>query len=464
MAYRFDARGRRAPLAAALAAVMFGGVGADAYAGSSGDNRKIGAKPEEVTARLYQSPLERIRAKYGLKQEQPGTDPLVGANANPGQKFKADANRGKPGKVDMNAINRLAKPKVLKSAKTESNPGHKFKADANGVKTRKVDMDAINRLAQPKVLKSAKTESKPEVQPRRVGSKAKPGGDSQRKGGVVRSMLLRPPHPYRGDMPKPSVSPSPDQPLGSVLQPPVKPVYKRMLKLEADKAQVERQRLEIDQARYGKRQAPPYAVRYRNAELKHLSEAAMITALLESNEARSLFNVDAEHAERARAALVTLLAIPEGMPENEPGLQEEIEQLSQEALARAFATALPDQRYTVYTFRHALGREIEPQLSGDRVFGYRLREVMPFAHLPYPGNIAAVVARVTAPTADHARYVVAHFDDQGQLHAPGGFAGRGSNSDADQDVGLPFDSAQLTMDKVEFVIYRPHRDQSSELF
>ena len=254
MAYRFDARGRRAPLAAALAAVMFGGVGADAYAGSSGDNRKIGAKPEEVRARLYQSPLERIRAKYGLKQEQPGTDPLVGANANPGHQFKADANRGKPGKVDM---------------------------------------DAINRLAQPKVLKSAKTESKPEVQPRRVASKAKPGRQLQSRGVDDRSDLPRPALARYGYKPAPSFDFVAQAIGGRVLRQPPSGTP-----------------IEYDDA--VERPVPlEFPAIYSGVRLKDLSAAEAALALLKSDDARALVGLDAAGRDGAHERIKTVLEAPE---------------------------------------------------------------------------------------------------------------------------------------------------------
>ncbi|OIQ84273.1 hypothetical protein GALL_339020 [mine drainage metagenome] len=427
MAYRFDARGRRAPLAAALAAVMLGSVGADAYAGSSGEDGKIGAKAKEVTARPYQSRLERIRAKYGPQQKQPGTDSSVDAN---------------------------------------SKPGHKYKADANGAKARKVDMDRINRLAQPKVVKSAKTESKPEVQARRVAGKAKPGGDLQRRVGVVRSELPRPPLALYGYKPMPSYSVF-DQVYSGVVQRQTKQMSKLVAKLEADNAQVERKRLEDAHAWDVERQTPPHAVRYRNAELKHLSAAEMLLALFESEEMRKCFGFGDAFYEQAHVTLAALRSLPPLQPGSAEGLhtlEAEIEQLSQEELARAFVTALPDQAYTLDTFRNSFGHEIEPKLVGGRVFGFRLREVMPFKHLPYPGNIAAVVARVTEATADNPRYVVAHFDEQGDLRAPAGFARLGSGAEPNEDVGGGFDSAELIMEQVEFVIYRPYPNQLQRSF
>ena len=395
MAYRFDARGHRAPLAAALAAVMFGGVGADAYAGSSGDNRKIGAKAEEVRARLYQSPLERIRAKYGLKQEQPGTDPLVGANANPGHQFKADANRGKPGKVDM---------------------------------------DAINRLAQPKVLKSAKTESKPEVQPRRVASKAKPGGDLQRRGGVVQRAL--PPEALRAYDYKPV------------------PSFKLVTQALGDRAGREQRREK--QARTsraydtaaGMQAQPPHPAFYGDAELRDLSSTEAVLALLQSADFKVLFELDESDAKAVQRAVEDL------RPEQAAKLT--FGNLWWTVTGQRFNSAGLDGRCDGTAFTPWFQEVVEQELSGEDIFGFKLPEAMPFQQLPYREHIVAVVARVSDATSQIPRYVVAEIGADNRLCVPGGFKSRGSGLQETACRQHEFDAEQLRMAQVEYVLYEPY--------
>ena len=388
MAYRFDARSRRAPLAVALAAVMLGAAGADAYAGADGGGRKIGAKAKEVTGRLCQSPLERIRAKYRLKQEQPGIGPSVGANAN---------------------------------------PGHKVKADANGAKPRKVNVDVINRLAQPKVVKLEKTESKPEVQARRAGSKAKPGGDLQRRGEVVQRALPREPLPRYGYKPVPSFEP-----------------------VEHAIAARIRYELRRGDEQAVQRQAPlPFPGIYRGVELKDLSAAETVLAISQSNDFKALFKSD-----------------PAGMWEDLDTLKAELSRqdpqqnfgaLWASVSRQEFDLACRDPSQPIFQFDHLFKQEVEVKLFGTQVFGYRLPEAMSFQRLPFPENIVAVVARVSDATAQSARYVVAYVDANAKLVVPGGF-----NSLACSEATLDydkhgFDVAELDMPQVEYVVYSPHQ-------
>ena len=394
MAYRFDARGRRAPLAAALAAVMLGSVGADAYAGSSGEDGKIGAKAKEVTARPYQSRLERIRAKYGPQQKQPGTDSSVDAN---------------------------------------SKPGHKYKADANGAKARKVDMDRINRLAQPKVVKSAKTESKPEVQARRVAGKAKPGGDLQRRVGVVRSELPRPPLALYGYKPETSsklVTQTLDDRAGREQRREKQPRTARAYDTAA-----------------GMQAQARHAAFYGNAELRDLSSTEAVLALSQSANFKGLFERGELDAQEARLAV-------EAMP-SEQAAKRTFGALWWTVTGKRFKAACPDGRCDGTAFTPWFQEVVNQKLSGKKIFSFKLPEAMPFQQLPYPEHIVAVVARVSDAASDIPRYVVAEIDADYHLCVPGGFKSRGSGLPEAECSQHEFDAEQLRMAQVEYVIYEP---------
>ncbi len=439
MAKLFDARGRRAPLAAALATMMLGAAGVDAYAGSSAAEKKTGVAGRQEAGNR----LDMLRGMYGTKRAQPGSGHAHGAMQTQAHRYQATAQDGARRKVDIDRINRLAQTKPLPQAKVAP----EVVGPQGGAKPRKLDMKRIDELAQHRP--PAKLKVVPKIVDTRwpgVG-RTEPGRQLQSRGVDDRGDLPRPALARYGYKPLPSFDPV-AYASGSQAQRHPKPTRKQLPTIVVENGDPDLEGVQNNQALDIERQALPHPVSYRGVELKDLSAAEAALALLKSDDAWALFGLDAAGRDLAHEQIKALL--------DEPELPKDFGHLWETMAGKTFDLAGRSESVKIYTFEHLFKQEVEVKLWEERVFGFKLPNAMSFQQLPYPEHIVAVVARVTDSTTRSPRYVVAHIDASNRLDAPGGFKSLGYGW---HELGYDeheFDAGKLTMTQVEYVVYEPY--------